>query len=175
MVREGCVKGPLRDSMCAVRGYHGCPPLTPSFISCMGENILRISDSNSSALPRTLGFRLFSILGGRTGEDSSFIIWLTYWKKRVVSPLFPTQTIPPLCWSHTYCFCEKPNQLLSVQAWTGTQTYSQPVAKALGSKGFVRQTGRPQLTQKQIWQYYIENIWVYLLWSTDFRVPKHST
>lgn len=35
------------------------------------------------------------------GEDCSFIIWFTYWKKRMVSFLFPTQTTPPSCISYS--------------------------------------------------------------------------
>lgn len=35
------------------------------------------------------------------GEDCSFIIWLTYWKKRTVSFLFPAQTTPPFSTSHS--------------------------------------------------------------------------
>ena len=67
MVKEGCVKGLFSDSLLTVRGYHWCPPLMPNSISCMGEHILRVSDCNSSALPRTLGFRSLRTLGGRTG------------------------------------------------------------------------------------------------------------
>lgn len=67
IVKEGYVKGLLSDSLLTVRGYHWCPLLTPNSISCMEECILRISDCNSSALPRTLGFRSLKILGGRTG------------------------------------------------------------------------------------------------------------
>lgn len=67
MVKGGCVKGLFSDSLLTVRGYHWCPPLMPNSISCMGEHILRVSDCNSSALPRTLGFRSLRTLGGRTG------------------------------------------------------------------------------------------------------------
>lgn len=61
------MKGLFSDSLLTVRGYHWCPPLVPNSISCMGEHILRVSDCNSSALPRTLGFRSLRTLGGRTG------------------------------------------------------------------------------------------------------------
>lgn len=106
--------------------------------------ILRIPDCNSLALPRTLRFRPLKVLGGRTGAGSYYLVNLL---EEEILFSFPSKQCP-LLYISSYCFYGKSNQVLSFQAWPGLQRYTQPMAKALRSKGLVRQTGRTQLNQK---------------------------
>lgn len=140
------MKGLLNDSLLTVRGCHWCPPLTPNSMSWVG---VPFSESLivTPALPRTLGFRPLKVLGGRTGVGSLMYYLVNLLEKEIVSFLFPIQAMPPsvhlillLLWK------VKPGAFF--QAWPGLQRYTQPIAKALRSKGLVRQTGRTQLNQK---------------------------
>lgn len=120
----------------------------PNSMSCMRERILRISDHDSLDLSEPWDSHHSGFWVVELGEGCEFIIWLTYWKKRMGSFPSPPPT-PPFYRSLSYCFGGKPKQLLSFQAWSRLQRHSHPVAKGLRSKGLCRQAGRPQLVRNQ--------------------------
>lgn len=93
------------------------------------------------------------------GEDCSFIIWLTYWKKRTVSFLFPAQTTPPFSTSHSSSSVESQTGCsLSRPGPDDRDIPSQWQGPGEGKSSAGNQTDRPAIkSETGIWQRYIKN------------------